>query len=228
MTYASSIRIRRLGALLLILLGTHAHATVLCATRKGDIVADERCRKREVQLEAGDLGIVGPVGLPGPDGPAGPDGASIERPFRFVDANGKPACTSLASDGVLIQCLLEVDPESPPVQLVLLSDGRDKDNPYVFFDAPGCQGTPLTYEAASVIGRATLLGPRMFVPDGPRAPVSARSSEQIGSTCSNGTVTPRGTCCVDYDPAIEDTLAPARPVDLSTLGLTAPLHGETR
>jgi len=228
MTHASPTTSRRLGALLFLLLGTHAHATVLCATRKGDIVADERCRKREVQLAASDLGVVGAEGLPGPDGAAGPDGASIERSFRFVDANGKQACTSLASDGVLIQCVLEIDPESPPVQLVLLSDGRDKDNPYVFYDAAGCRGTPHTYEPAGVIGRATLLGPRMFVPSGPRGPVSARSSEQTSSTCSNGTVTPRGTCCVDYDPALEDTLAPARPVDLSTLGLTAPLHGETR
>ena len=228
MTHASATSSRRLGALLFVLLGTHAHATVLCATRKGDIVADERCRKREVQLEASDLGVVGPAGVPGPDGAAGPDGASIERPFRFVDANGKPACVSLGSDGVLIQCVLEIEPESAPVQLVLLPDGTDKDRPYVFYDAPGCLGTPFTYEPAAIIGRGVLLSTRLFVPNGERATVKALSSEQVSETCSNGTVTPRGTCCVDYDPAIEDTLAPARPVDLSTLGLTAPLHGETR
>ena len=227
MTHTGTITRHRV-ALLLLLLATHAHATVLCATRKGDIVADERCRKREVQLEARDLGVVGPAGLPGADGPAGPDGARVARPFRFVDATGKPACVSLASDGVLIQCVLEIDPESAPVQLVLLPDGTDKDRPYVFYEAPRCQGTPFRYEPAAVIGRGVLLTTQLFVPNGTPTTIGALSSEQVDETCSNGTLTPHGTCCVDYDPALQITVAPARPVDLSTLGLVAPLHGENR
>ena len=228
MTHERTTARHRIVAPLLLLLATQADAMVLCATRKGDIVADEHCRKREVQLEARDLGVVGPAGLPGTDGPAGPEGANIERPFRLVDANGKTVCTSLASDGLLVQCILEIDPESAPVQLVLLGDGTDKDRPYVYHDAPGCQGTPLTYESAAVIDRGTLLGTRLFVPNGTHSMIEARSSEQVRDTCDNGTVTPHGTCCVDHDPALQLTLAPAHPVDLSTLGLTAPLHREDR
>jgi len=228
MTHTGTTTSHRIAALLLLLLATQARATVLCATRKGDIVVDERCRKREVQLDAHDLGIVGPAGLPGPAGPAGSDGANAERPFRIVDANGKTACAALASDGVRTQCVLELDAASAPVQLVLLRDGSDPERPYVYYDAPGCEGTPLTYAQPALLGRAMLLGTRLFVPNGTQAAATARSYEQVNGTCSNGAVTTAGTCCVDLDPGIEDTLAPARRVDLSTLGLMAPLHGETR
>jgi hypothetical protein len=214
--------------LALLALGTQAHAMVLCATRGGAIVAaDERCRKREVQLEARDLGVIGLAGLPGPFGPTGPDGPPVERPFRIVDANGVTACTPLASDGNYIQCVLGTGPDSSPAQLVLRPDGSDPAAPVVYYPTAGCQGPAYTRDVVSVISRATLLGPRLFVANGPHARLAALSLEQAQVVCSSDAVrTPHGTCCITLTTASEQTVAPTRVIELSTLGLTAPLRGE--
>jgi hypothetical protein len=215
------------SALSLLALGAHAQAMVLCATRSGAIAADERCRKREVQLEARDLGVVALAGLPGPTGPAGPDGPPVERPFRIVDASGVTACTSLASDGDYIQCVLETGPDSAPVQLVLRPDGSDPALPVVYYPTPGCQGPAFTREVPSLIPRATLLGPRLFIANGPRARLAALSAEQAQVVCSSGAVrTAHGTCCMTFTAASEQMAAPAREIELPALGLTPPLRGE--
>jgi hypothetical protein len=219
-------RVHRLGALVLVVLGTHAHALVLCATRNGAVVADERCRKREVQLDARDLGVIGPAGPSGPAGPAGPTGAPVEQPFRLVDANGATVCTPLAENGRVVQCVLEPEPQSAPVQLVLSRDGSDPERPQVYYGAPGCEGSPFTSEPTSPIARGAVLGTRLFVPNGTRVPLGALSSEQVRDECGGGTRTPHGTCCTTYNQSLEILAAPARQIDLSTLGLTAPLHGE--
>jgi hypothetical protein len=217
----------RLGALLFLVLTTHAHATVLCATRSGAVVADQRCRRREVQLEARDLGVIGLAGLPGPEGPTGPAGTPVERPFRIVDANGIPACRPLSSNGLLTQCVLEPDSASAPVQLVFRQDGSDPADPQIFYPAPGCEGPAYTSEPTALIARAAVLGPRLFVPNGPVGRLAVLSYERARSVCSTGDVrTPHGTCCSDLQTPSEYYVAPAREIELSALGLTAPLRGE--
>ena len=219
----------RLVALVVLALGTPAHAMVLCATRKGDLVADEQCRKREVQLDAQDLGVVGAEGLPGPGGPAGPDGASVERPFRVVDATGKPACLPVADDGKIMQCVLQPDADDAPIQIVLYRDGYDPDFQYAYYLEPGCKGEAFMTEPLSpLIARGFIFGGRLLAVRGEREMRMAHSYERPETNCSGGTPTADGTCCTDFASPVEENLAPARTVVLSTLGITVPLHGEDR
>jgi hypothetical protein len=217
-----------LAALLVLALGTDLHATVLCATRKGVVVADERCRKHEERIDPRDLGFVGHVGAPGAIGAAGPAGPTVERFFRVVDANGKTACTPLARLGTSVQCVLEPDGGSGLVQLVVGPDGRDPAAPYIYYGAPACEGPPFTADAATVLARGKLVGARLFFATGPRAPFAYRSYEQVSDPCSGGTQTPYGTCCRTVDQPQPSVGAPARSVALSALGLTAPLCAEER
>jgi hypothetical protein len=57
---------------------------------------------------------------------------------------------------------------------------------------------------------------------------TARSYELLDPTCSGGTPTADGSCCRDFDSPVEENLAPAREIVLSTLGITVPLHGDDR
>ena len=218
----------RLVALVVLALGTPAHAMVLCATRKGDLVADEQCRKREVQLDAQDLGVVGAPGLPGPTGPAGPDGASVERGFRVVDANGRPACLPFADDGKIMQCVLQPDPNDAPIQIVLFRDGTDPDFQYAYYLEPGCQGEAFMTESPAMITRGFVFGGRLLAASGAREMRMARSYERPETNCNGGTPTDDGTCCADNASPVEENLAPARTLVLSTLGITMPIHGEDR
>jgi hypothetical protein len=154
------------AALLLAVLGSQADALVLCTTRKGAVVAAERCRKREAPLDVRDLGVVVRVGPAGADGPAGAPGAPVERPFRVVDATGKTACRALALFGTNVQCVLSPGPAAAPVQLLVRQNGTDATAPNVYYDAPACEGTPHTGERAVLLARASLLADRLFVPAG--------------------------------------------------------------
>jgi hypothetical protein len=223
---SSSIRRIRVAALLLVALGMQAHATVLCVNRKGVIVADERCRKRETQLDPGELGFVGRIGAPGPVGPAGPAGPTVERLFRVLDANGKTVCTPLSRRGPYLQCVLEPDPQAGALQLVLRPDGGDSENPSIYYAAPGCEGPPFTNYPPAVLARAKLLGTRVFFAAGPRASFTYRSYEFVYPACIGGTPTPYGTCCQDLNTPVTSNASPARSVELSALGLTAPVRVE--
>jgi hypothetical protein len=218
----------RLAALVVLALATPAHAMVLCATRKGDLVADEQCRRREVQLDAQDLGVVGAAGLPGPAGPAGPDGASVERPFRVVDADGKPACLPVADDGKIMQCVLQPDADDVPIQLVLYRNGTDPEFQYAYYLEPGCRGEAFMTEPQAMIARGFIFGGRLLAVRDAREMRMARSYERPETTCNGGTLTADGTCCSDFASPVEENLAPARTIVLSTLGIAVPLHGEDR
>jgi hypothetical protein len=218
---------RIVPALVLVALGSHASAMVLCATRNGGVVADEQCRRREVRLEPRDLGIVGAAGPAGPAGLPGLPGAPVERSFRLVDANGVPACTPLASDGLHVLCVLEPRPASAPHQLVVHRDGTDADAPYVYYGAAGCRGPIYVQEPESIIPRATLFGDRLFVPTGPLFRLVALSAERVAEPCSTSdTRTPQGTCCTSFTSPVDVEAASAELVELSTLGLAAPLRVE--
>jgi hypothetical protein len=214
-----------IAALLLAVLGSQADALVLCATRKGAVVAAERCRKRETALDVRDLGVVVRVGAAGADGPAGAPGAPVERPFRVVDATGKTACRALLLFGTNVQCILSPGLGAAPVQLLVGKNGTDPTAPNVYYDAPGCEGTPHTDQRAALLARAPFLADRLFVPTGEHVVLQARSYESVNASCS-GTPTPSGTCCITFDPATPVMVpgAPARPIDLGTLGLTTPLR----
>ena len=55
-----------------------------------------------------------------------------------------------------------------------------------------------------------------------------RSYELLDSVCNGGTLSADGVCCIEFASPIQENLAPARAIVLSTLGITVPFQREDR
>jgi len=195
-------------------------ATVLCTARSGQIVARERCRKRERPLD-----VVG-VGQPGSDGAMGSPGAPGRSPLRVVDAAGTEVALlrliGPSNDSVLLTHPLLGGPRRVTVTRQGSLDGQ------VFHASPDCSGDAFIRDPGPVfVATAEVLADVVYWPADGSGQAATMGSFHTNVDSGGGSVPiAGGTWC---RPGSEiGTWVPALSVPLSAIGITPPLRAEAR
>jgi len=213
--------VRSLLILLAVVLAAEVvSATVLCTARSGQIMARERCRKRERPLD-----VVG-IGQPGSDGPMGPAGAPGRSPLRVVDAAGTEVALlrlfGPSNDNVLLTHPLLGGPRRVLVTRQGSLDGL------VFHASSDCSGDAFIRRTGpAFVVRAEVLGDVVYWPaDGSGQAATMGSVHTAFSSGGTSFLLPGGTWCrPEPEP---DIWVPALSVPLSAIGIVPPLRAEAR
>lgn len=81
--------------------GSPALADVLCKKKRGQVLIRPACKKKETQVNLGDLGGAGPQGPEGPPGATGPQGPAGPGGTPGVGLNGLELATSSTTVAML-------------------------------------------------------------------------------------------------------------------------------
>ncbi|HEV7732800.1 MAG TPA: hypothetical protein VGR62_11585 [Candidatus Binatia bacterium] len=220
------LRLGLIGALSLVVATQSASALVLCAKRSGQIVATERCKRRDTPLAPADVGI---IGLPGPTGVAGPPGPNGQIPLRIVDANGRDVCRVI-NGGAEPECVLEHPVLPRPVLLAFeslpIETGMSVGSSTAYYLQADCGGPPHVRSPRPLLPSASLIGHALFYASGEESLIMPFSFEDVQEPCT-GTPTTRGTCCQPYTSMSGRFAAPATLVEVATLELVFPFTAVT-
>ncbi|HXJ36069.1 MAG TPA: hypothetical protein VMS22_18715 [Candidatus Eisenbacteria bacterium] len=196
-----------------------ARGDVLCVKRSGQVVERTACRKRERAIDETAVGLVGPAGA---DGIAGPTGSPGGHPYRLVDAQGHPFGLVLGFDTARVRVEVTL-PDGTPVQFVVSVEGGFlADVPDVYYEEPGCTGTPFVYGSVGLVPPVIVVGTVGYYATAAPDVIEHKSLESPSpGSCSSGSVaTSRGTCCTDFSGSAAGS--PAKTIEISTLGVTLP------
>jgi hypothetical protein len=210
---------------------TTARSAVLCATKGGQLVVRESCRKRQHVVKP-DVFVV--PGDTGPKGGAGGPGGPATFPLRLLDANDTEIGQILQFHSG--QALVEIDDPDvgSPIVMFVYRNGFAQENTSLVYASNDCSGVPhkrsgfddgpdIRPPLAQVWGLAA------YYATGPRQDLAFASEEFFTSTTCSGTsvATGRGTCCRATSGNLANQVPAAR-IPLGSLGLVPPFHAVPR
>jgi hypothetical protein len=207
--------------LLALLAAVPADAVVVCAKKSGRLQAREACKKRETPVLPGAIALVGP---PGPQGQTGPTGVVAMLPYEVVDATGKQFAANINWIGSEAQVVTAVPGVDAPLQFIVdILNGTFYVPPeYLWYEQPGCVGTPLYADGDTIVPIGRVFGTRFYVSRTAPTDHNVESYEYVPEPdCSSSdTPTERQTCCGSYSSTA--VVAPVEGFDVSVLGVTPP------
>jgi hypothetical protein len=206
------------------LAATPGRAVVFCQKKRGKrVVLRDRCRKRERELPAAEVGSVGPTGAPGSDGAKGDPGG-----VRIVDSTGREVgvVVGLASGGSIV--LVSHPSLGQPTVFLASQAGFVELGPRelkLYHQQPGCSDAPIVvdpqgYPTFSFVPSALVGAGRAYVATGAPQTYDYVSWESPETSCPG--TTSRGLCCTSGVGTVD--ASPAREIDLATLGFTPPFR----
>ncbi|HXJ36776.1 MAG TPA: hypothetical protein VMS22_22295 [Candidatus Eisenbacteria bacterium] len=217
--------------------GAPADARMLCRKPSGKVFARDACRKKETQIDPGQLGVGGPQGMAGVPGAIGPAG---RLPIRVTDANGREvgpladifggALLAFTPTGETAPVLVEIDPSGVADSARFRGDAFDTQ---ISYESTDCTGEPFLFFDSfrgTFFAPTLVIGSTVSYPVGATRDITVRSIEhpRTAGLCGALTPTERGTCCEGGLPQAIQTRIPARRFAIADIPFTPPFSAALR